>query len=188
MRGRRREVAVARSDFSLFVGVSEAFVPLFPVFVAHGLVARARGSSRIAAKDCVGWSRIQPRDKGESSMRVAKENVEVKMEIPGAVIRQETDFGDATGLGRSAARDSRCRRVSTRRRCSRVWKAICANARTGASSYAAESPRPTRMALERLSMRTISSTGHPDTTSRSTQMRRSSCSAPSTSTAMSSIT
>ena len=33
-------------------------------------------------------------------MHLAKSDVEVKMEIPGAVIRQHTDFGDATGLGR----------------------------------------------------------------------------------------
>ena len=33
-------------------------------------------------------------------MRIAKENVTVKMEIPGAMIRQQTDFGDATGLGK----------------------------------------------------------------------------------------
>jgi hypothetical protein len=33
-------------------------------------------------------------------MKVAKENIEVKMEIPGAVIRQRTDFGDASGLGK----------------------------------------------------------------------------------------
>lgn len=33
-------------------------------------------------------------------MRVAKDDVEVKMEIPGAVVRQRTDFGDATGLGK----------------------------------------------------------------------------------------
>lgn len=33
-------------------------------------------------------------------MRVAKDNIEVKMEIPGAVIRQRTDFGDASGLGK----------------------------------------------------------------------------------------
>lgn len=33
-------------------------------------------------------------------MRIAKEDVDVKMEIPGAVIRQRTDFGDATGLGK----------------------------------------------------------------------------------------
>jgi len=33
-------------------------------------------------------------------MRVAKENVDVRMEIPGAVIRQRMDFGDASGLGR----------------------------------------------------------------------------------------
>ncbi|MHB1224132.1 MAG: cupin domain-containing protein [Gemmatimonadaceae bacterium] len=33
-------------------------------------------------------------------MRIAREDVDVRMEIPGAVIRQRTDFGDATGLGR----------------------------------------------------------------------------------------
>ncbi len=33
-------------------------------------------------------------------MKIAKENIEVKMEIPGAVIRQQTDFGDASGLGK----------------------------------------------------------------------------------------
>lgn len=33
-------------------------------------------------------------------MKIAKEKVEVKMEIPGAVIRQKTEFGDATGLGK----------------------------------------------------------------------------------------
>ncbi len=32
-------------------------------------------------------------------MRIAKADIDVKMEIPGAVIRQQTDFGDATGLG-----------------------------------------------------------------------------------------
>ena len=33
-------------------------------------------------------------------MRIAKEKVDVKMKIPGAVIRQRMDFGDATGLGK----------------------------------------------------------------------------------------
>jgi len=33
-------------------------------------------------------------------MRIAKEDIDVKMEIPGAVIRQKTEFGDATGLGK----------------------------------------------------------------------------------------
>ncbi len=33
-------------------------------------------------------------------MKIAKENIDVKMEIPGAVIRQKTNFGDATGLGK----------------------------------------------------------------------------------------
>lgn len=33
-------------------------------------------------------------------MRVSKEQVDVKLQIPGAVIRQRKDFGDATGLGK----------------------------------------------------------------------------------------
>ncbi|HVA55708.1 MAG TPA: cupin domain-containing protein [Gammaproteobacteria bacterium] len=33
-------------------------------------------------------------------MRIVKEDVNVKMQIPGAVIRQRTDFGDATGFGK----------------------------------------------------------------------------------------
>ncbi len=31
-------------------------------------------------------------------MRIAKNSVDVKMEIPGAVIRQETEFGNASGF------------------------------------------------------------------------------------------
>jgi len=33
-------------------------------------------------------------------MRVAKDDVDVRMEIPGAVVRQRLDFGDATGFGK----------------------------------------------------------------------------------------
>jgi len=33
-------------------------------------------------------------------MKISKENIEVKMEITGASIRQKTEFGDATGLGK----------------------------------------------------------------------------------------
>ena len=33
-------------------------------------------------------------------MRISKENVDLQMAIPGAVIRQRPDFGDATGLGK----------------------------------------------------------------------------------------
>lgn len=32
-------------------------------------------------------------------MRIAKDDVDVKMEIPGAVIRQRTGFGDVSGYG-----------------------------------------------------------------------------------------
>lgn len=33
-------------------------------------------------------------------MKVAKENVDVQMDIPGAVLRQTKNFGDATGYGK----------------------------------------------------------------------------------------
>lgn len=33
-------------------------------------------------------------------MRIDKNDVDVKMEIPGAIIRQQMDFGDATGYGK----------------------------------------------------------------------------------------
>lgn len=36
-------------------------------------------------------------------MRVKKDDVDVKMEIPGATVRQRVDFGDATGYGKLSA-------------------------------------------------------------------------------------
>jgi len=36
-------------------------------------------------------------------MRVKKDDVEVRMEIPGATVRQRLDFGDATGYGKLSA-------------------------------------------------------------------------------------
>jgi hypothetical protein len=36
-------------------------------------------------------------------MRIGKEDVDVKMAIPGATLRQQLDFGDATGYGRISA-------------------------------------------------------------------------------------
>ena len=33
-------------------------------------------------------------------MRITKDEVDIKMQIPGAVLRQRTDFGDATGFGK----------------------------------------------------------------------------------------
>ncbi len=33
-------------------------------------------------------------------MKIAKDNIEIKMEIPGAILRQKTNFGDATGYGK----------------------------------------------------------------------------------------
>jgi hypothetical protein len=37
------------------------------------------------------------------SVRIAKEKVDVQLEIPGAVIRQQTDFGDVSGFGAISA-------------------------------------------------------------------------------------
>jgi len=36
-------------------------------------------------------------------MRIAKDGVDVKVQIPGATVRQTLDFGDATGLGKISA-------------------------------------------------------------------------------------
>ncbi|MCX6304071.1 MAG: cupin domain-containing protein [Bacteroidetes bacterium] len=33
-------------------------------------------------------------------MKIIKDDIEIKLEIPGAILRQKTDFGDATGLGK----------------------------------------------------------------------------------------
>ena len=33
-------------------------------------------------------------------MKILKDDIDVKMEIPGAIVRQKTDFGDATGYGK----------------------------------------------------------------------------------------
>lgn len=33
-------------------------------------------------------------------MHVSKENVDIRMQIPGAIIRQKKNFGDASGLGK----------------------------------------------------------------------------------------
>lgn len=33
-------------------------------------------------------------------MKIAKDDIDIKMEIPGAIVRQKTNFGDATGLGK----------------------------------------------------------------------------------------
>lgn len=33
-------------------------------------------------------------------MKILKDDIEVRMEIPGAIIRLRYDFGDATGLGK----------------------------------------------------------------------------------------
>ena len=57
-----------------------------------------------AAKRFPGHGRRRPQLKRpvtqEQTMHMSKDEVEVKMSIPGAVIRQRLNFGDATGLGK----------------------------------------------------------------------------------------
>jgi hypothetical protein len=36
-------------------------------------------------------------------MRIAKEDIPVRIDVPGATARQQTDFGDATGYGKMGA-------------------------------------------------------------------------------------
>ena len=71
-------------------------------------------------------------------MRIAKEDVEIKMQIPGAVIRQRTDFGDTAATARSAANISPSPQASIPRRFSRDWKAISASVPIGVSCCAGE--------------------------------------------------
>ena len=40
---------------------------------------------------------------GQRLMRIAKDDVPVRINAPGAVARQQTDFGDATGFGKMGA-------------------------------------------------------------------------------------
>ena len=65
-------------------------------------------------------------------MRVAKDQVDIRMQIPGAVIRQRKDFGEITATARSAANISRWRRASIRRPVPGL-EGNCASARIGAS-------------------------------------------------------
>lgn len=38
--------------------------------------------------------------RGRKEMKISKQDVDIKMQIPGATVRQHKDFGDATGLGK----------------------------------------------------------------------------------------
>lgn len=44
------------------------------------------------------WRYVQRAE--EQTMRIAKEDIPVRIDAPGAVARQKTNFGDATGYGR----------------------------------------------------------------------------------------
>lgn len=96
-------------------------------------------------------------------MRIAKDDVDVKMNIPGAVIRQQTDFGDASGLGKISGEYFTLAAGVGITPCSKGWKAIYASVLTGVLSFVASSPRPTKTAHKRRLKRMISFTGRPGT-------------------------
>lgn len=98
-------------------------------------------------------------------MRIAKEDIDVKMEIPGAVIRQQTEFGDSTGLGTiSGEYFGLSADVDTTQLFQGLEAEVtCASAHTGASSCAGNSRQRARTAHRKLSKRMISFTGHPGT-------------------------
>ena len=82
-------------------------------------------------------------------MRVAKENVDVQMEIPGAVIRQRKDFGDVSGFDKISGE---CFTLSGGVDTTPLFeglRATCASAPTGDTSCAARSPQPMRRASRR---------------------------------------
>ena len=66
-------------------------------------------------------------------MRVAKDDVEEKLVLPGAVIRQHKDFGEMHGYGKLSAEYFTLVKGSTRPRFSMGSKATVANARIGVS-------------------------------------------------------
>ncbi len=84
-------------------------------------------------------------------MHVAKDDVDVKMEIPGAVIRQRLNFGDVRGFDTISGEYFTLSAGVDTTPSSRAWKAISVSAPIGASCCAANSPRPMRTARGRRS-------------------------------------
>ena len=68
-------------------------------------------------------------------MKVAKEDVDLRIQVPGATLRQRRNFGSASGYdGISGEYFSLSAAGSTRRHCSRDFRAISARPRIGAMS------------------------------------------------------
>ncbi len=97
-------------------------------------------------------------------MRVAKEQVDIKMAIPGAVIRQRRDFGDASGYSKISGEYFTLAAGVDTTRYSRGWKETSVNVPIGASCCVVSSPRPMRPASRRQSAPMICSIGRLGTT------------------------
>jgi hypothetical protein len=70
----------------------------------------------------------------ERAMRVAKEKVDIRLDMPGAVIRQRKDFGDVRGFDTISG--EYFSPESIRHRSSRGSRATSASALTGATCWA----------------------------------------------------
>jgi len=66
-------------------------------------------------------------------MRVAKQDVPVKIDAPGAVACQQADFGDTTGLGKIGGGTSPWAKVPASRSCCTGSRETCARCRAGAT-------------------------------------------------------
>jgi hypothetical protein len=66
-------------------------------------------------------------------MKVAKENIGVRLELPGVAVRQHKRFGSVAGYDRISGEYF----TLTRRPCSKGWMATCASVRTGGMSWKA---------------------------------------------------
>lgn len=66
-------------------------------------------------------------------MRIQKNDVPVRIDVPGAVARQKTDFGDATGYGTISGEYFSLGAGTDIAPSSRAWRATFANPLTGAT-------------------------------------------------------
>jgi len=66
-------------------------------------------------------------------MRISKNDIPVKVDAPGAVARQQQDFGDASGYGHIGAEYFTMVAGPISPACSRDWRVMPASLRTGAT-------------------------------------------------------
>jgi len=74
------------------------------------------------------------------NMKIAKQNIPTKINVPGAIARQQLDFGDATGYAKMAGEYFSLGAGTDIAPLLKGWKTISANLLTGAISLRVKSP------------------------------------------------